>query len=55
MQNVQGQMKNIVELYYNIMKVTEHLWCINECFVTEECNVMVNNEELNDTTGYLML
>jgi len=24
-------------------------------FVTEECNVMVNNEELNDTTEYLML
>jgi hypothetical protein len=40
-----------IELGYNAMKGTE-IFCV---VITEECNVMVNSEELIGTTKYLTL
>ena len=46
----------IVELYYNITKKTEYFMLLkNSVVLTEEYNVMVNDEELNVTTEYLTL
>jgi hypothetical protein len=47
---------NTVELGYTVMKGTKYfvsLW--TSVVVTEECNVMVNSEELIATTEYVTL
>jgi hypothetical protein len=49
-------MLNRVELGYNVVKGTEYFVSLQTSVViTEECNVMVNSEELIGTTEYLTL
>ena len=46
----------IVERGYSVMKGTEYFVSLQaNVLVTEECNVMVNSEELIGTTEYLTL
>jgi hypothetical protein len=45
-----------VELCYNVMKGTEYFVSLQTgVVITDECNVMVNSEELIGTTEYLTL
>jgi hypothetical protein len=47
---------NRVELGYNVLKGTEYfLSLLTSVVITEECNVMVNNQELIGTAEYLTL
>jgi hypothetical protein len=47
---------NVVQLCYNVIKGTEYFVSLQTSVViTEECNVMVNSDELIGTTEYLSL